>query len=105
MHEINALLASMLLMENPVVNFNPSTSSTTMPDINDRLPTNVPGPFYVDSTCIDCDSCRSIAPQFFQRDDDLGMSVVVLQPTTAEEIDLCVEALEHCPTESIGRVP
>ena len=26
------------------------------------LPENVPGEFFVDSTCIDCDTCRQLAP-------------------------------------------
>jgi len=30
-----------------------------------RLPQNEPGDFYVDSTCIDCDACRQIAPATF----------------------------------------
>ncbi|MCB1225919.1 MAG: ferredoxin [Verrucomicrobiales bacterium] len=73
-----------------------------MPDLTERLPQNVPGQFYVDSTCIDCDQCRSTAPLFFQRDDDIGMSVVVRQPQTESEIDLAMDALDGCPTESIG---
>ena len=28
------------------------------------LPENVPGEFFVDSTCIDCDTCRQLAPPF-----------------------------------------
>jgi hypothetical protein len=30
-----------------------------------RVPENVPGDFFVDSTCIDCDACRQIAPSVF----------------------------------------
>ena len=30
-----------------------------------RVPENVPGDFFVDSTCIDCDACRQIAPAVF----------------------------------------
>jgi hypothetical protein len=33
-----------------------------------RVPENVPGDFFVDSTCIDCDTCRQIAPQVFCMD-------------------------------------
>ena len=73
-----------------------------MANILDRLPQNVPGRFYVDSTCIDCDICRGHAPTFFRRDDDIGQSFVFRQPVTEEEIALCLEALEGCPTESIG---
>jgi ferredoxin len=79
------------------------TSHSTMPDINDRLPQNIPGLFYVDSSCIDCDVCRNTAPEFFRRDDDIGFSVVYRQPATKAETDLCVEAMFGCPTESIGR--
>ncbi len=73
-----------------------------MAEILDRLPQNVPGRFYVDSTCTDCGLCPSTAPAHFRRDDDIGQSYVFLQPETDEEIALCREALESCPTESIG---
>jgi len=79
---------------------NPALS---MPNLEDRLPQNVPGCFYVDSSCIDCDLCRGNAPDFFRRDDDIGYSIVFRQPVREAEIQLCVEALESCPTESIGQ--
>ena len=68
----------------------------------ERLATNIPGPFYVDATCIDCDQCRVIAPEFFGRDDDSGMSFVKKQPATAEEIALIEQAISECATSSIG---
>lgn len=73
-----------------------------MADINDRIPQNIEGRFFVDNTCIDCDQCRSHAPDFFTRDDEEGTSYVQRQPQTQSEIDLCTEAMEGCPTESIG---
>jgi ferredoxin len=73
-----------------------------MSDLNDRMPENVPGPFYVDGTCIDCDRCRGSVPQFFTRWDEGGYSIVHRQPRTAEERELAIEALEDCPTQSIG---
>lgn len=73
-----------------------------MANRNERLPENAPGAFYVDSTCIDCDLCRGNAPQFFRRDDEGGYSIVYKQPVTPEEIKEAQEALEACPTESIG---
>lgn len=73
-----------------------------MANILDRLPQNAPGRFYVDSTCIDCGLCPSTAPAHFRRDDEMGQSFVFRQPVTEEEITLCREALEGCPTESIG---
>ena len=35
---------------------------TAMADRMDKVPENVPGRFYVDATCIDCDLCRETAP-------------------------------------------
>jgi len=67
-----------------------------------RIPQNVAGAYYVDSTCIDCDMCRSTAPNLFQREDEIGLSIVYRQPATSEEIDLAEEAKEGCPTGSIG---
>lgn len=67
-----------------------------------RLPQNIAGPYYIDSTCIDCDMCRSTAPDFFRRNEEIGMSVVYRQPVTPEELALAEEAKQGCPTESIG---
>lgn len=67
-----------------------------------RNPENVPGPFYVDDTCIDCDLCRNTAPEFFRRHERSGYTIVHRQPRSAEELALAEEALQGCPTESIG---
>jgi ferredoxin len=74
-----------------------------MADSTDKNPPNADGAYYNDSTCIDCDLCREIAPALFRRNDDSGMSYVWRQPTTPEERALAEEALTSCPTESIGR--
>ena len=73
-----------------------------MAEKNNRLSENIAGPYYIDSSCIDCDMCRSTAPDFFRRNDDIGMSVVYRQPVTPEEFALAEEARQACPTESIG---
>ena len=73
-----------------------------MPDINERLPDNKPGKFYVDSQCIDCDVCRETAPNHFTRNDENGHSYVTKQPETPEEHAICFEAFECCPVEAIG---
>jgi ferredoxin len=73
-----------------------------MPEKTERLLQNVAGAYYVDSSCIDCDMCRSTAPNVFKRDEDIGMSVAFHQPVTAEEIAIAEEARTGCPTESIG---
>ncbi len=69
----------------------------------DRVPENVPGRWYVDSTCIDCDLCREIAPMIFARHDDGGYSYVQKQPETPEELALAEEARQGCPVEAIGK--
>ena len=65
-----------------------------------RIDANVSGDFYVDSTCIDCDACRQIAPAVFH---DVGdQSAVFHQPETNEELLAAQKALIACPTASIG---
>jgi glyoxylase-like metal-dependent hydrolase (beta-lactamase superfamily II) len=71
-----------------------------MPKLEQRLPQNVPGDFYVDSTCIDCDACRQIAPETFAEYRDL--SIVYQQPETDEQKKRALMALVACPTASIG---
>lgn len=73
-----------------------------MADPNDRVEENAPGEYYVDSACIDCDVCRDTAPDNFTRSDANGYSYVFKQPETAEERELCDEALSACPVEAIG---
>ena len=73
-----------------------------MADIANRYADNVPGNFYVDNQCIDCDLCRETAPANFTRNDDGGYSFVFKQPATPEEIALCEEAFNACPVEAIG---
>lgn len=67
-----------------------------------RLPENVPGDFFVDSSCIDCDACRQIAPETFSDDGDT--SIVYQQPRTESETKRALMALVACPTASIGTV-
>ena len=67
-----------------------------------RRPQNAAGDFYVDDTCIDCDTCRWMAPETFDRAD--GLSRVHTQPADAEAVDRALGALTACPTASIGTV-
>ncbi len=73
-----------------------------MAQISRRLSQNIPGNWYVDSSCIDCDTCRQIAPNFFR--DHGGQSSVYRQPQTEAEQLLAAMALAACPTASIGSV-
>jgi ferredoxin len=73
-----------------------------MASLTERLPANATGRYYVDSSCIDCDQCRAMAPEFFTRDADNGISLVGRQPTTPEEIAAVEEAMSACAVGSIG---
>jgi ferredoxin len=73
-----------------------------MADVANKYPENVPGKFYVDNQCIDCDLCRETAPDNFKRNEDGGYSVVCKQPASPEEEARCKEAKEGCPVEAIG---
>jgi ferredoxin len=79
-----------------------SHSQNIMADVANRYPENLPGKYYVDNQCIDCDLCRETAPSNFGRNDDGGYSYVFKQPGTPEEEKLCKEAMEGCPVEAIG---
>jgi glyoxylase-like metal-dependent hydrolase (beta-lactamase superfamily II) len=70
--------------------------------IDDRLIENAPGDYFVDSSCIDCDTCRQIAPEIYSRYDAAGQSIVHRQPETAEQRHRAAMALVACPTTSIG---
>jgi ferredoxin len=73
-----------------------------MASVDDKYPDNVPGTFYVDTQCIDCDVCRDTAPGNFTRNDDGGYSFVYKQPESDEEAEQCQEAMDACPVEAIG---
>ena len=73
-----------------------------MAHLRDKLPESVPGTFYVDRQCIDCDVCRDTAPANFTRNDEGQYSYVCRQPATPEEQAACAEALTSCPVEAIG---
>jgi glyoxylase-like metal-dependent hydrolase (beta-lactamase superfamily II)/ferredoxin len=61
---------------------------------------NAPGAFFVDSSCIDCDACRQLAPATFADAGD--HSYVRLQPRTPAEQRAALHALVSCPAGSIG---
>ena len=73
-----------------------------MADPNDKVADNVPGKWYVDSSCIDCDVCRTTAPNNFKANEDEGYSFVSKQPDNDEELAQVAEAIESCPVEAIG---
>jgi glyoxylase-like metal-dependent hydrolase (beta-lactamase superfamily II)/ferredoxin len=71
-----------------------------MANTRKRVPENVPGDFFVDSTCIDCDACRQIAPAVFG--EAATTSFVKAQPAPGADRRQALRALLACPTGSIG---
>lgn len=73
-----------------------------MADREAVLPGNVPGKFYVDATCGDCNNCRKYAPKNFERNDKRQYAFVSKQPENNEERRNCLEAMKHCLSAAIG---
>lgn len=71
-----------------------------MANLQRRLPENLPGDFFVDATCINCDTCSELAPSIFRDHGD--QCSVHHQPETEVETKLALMALVACPTGSIG---
>jgi glyoxylase-like metal-dependent hydrolase (beta-lactamase superfamily II)/ferredoxin len=71
-----------------------------MADPQKRVTENVPGDYFVDSTCIDCDTCRQIAPQVFG--EAATSAFVRSQPGSHGDRRQALRALVSCPTGSIG---
>ncbi len=73
-----------------------------MADPAKRLSANVVGNFFVDATCINCDTCRQLAPTSFREVGDY--SAVVHQPKGDVQLHQAYQALLACPVGSIGTV-
>ena len=80
-----------------------AAASSLRKDQRVRRPENVPGAFFVDSSCISCDVCRRLAPSTFSK---IGpQSAVHAQPASLSLDDpvtaRAAAALVSCPTASI----
>lgn len=73
-----------------------------MANPNKRVRENVAGDFFVDSTCINCDTCRQVAPRVFGA--AAGTSFVKAQPVGTGDRRVALRALLACPTGSIGNL-
>src|SRR5438552_17754002 len=71
-----------------------------MSDATKRLQTNIAGNFFVDATCINCDTCRQLAPKSFVESGEY--SSVYRQPESEAERYQAYQALMACPGGSIG---
>jgi glyoxylase-like metal-dependent hydrolase (beta-lactamase superfamily II)/ferredoxin len=71
-----------------------------MADEQKRLDSNIAGNFFVDATCINCDTCRQLAPASFE---EVGsFSAVTRQPTGHGPVQQAYQALLACPVGAIG---
>ena len=72
--------------------------------VQQAVPENVDGDYFVTEDCIDCDLCRQTAPQVFTRKHvgNMGYSYVYRQPRTEIEVRASRDALQACPVEAIG---
>ena len=73
-----------------------------MANPNNRWEDNVPGQWYVDKECIDCNLCIERAPASFAESEDATHDYVYKQPETEEEVQAAMNAMEDCPVEAIG---
>lgn len=70
-----------------------------MSDPTKRHPKNVPGPWFVDTSCISCDTCTDISPEIFGRDEDRKAYV---REQRIADVSLFEFAVESCPVEAVG---
>jgi glyoxylase-like metal-dependent hydrolase (beta-lactamase superfamily II)/ferredoxin len=73
-----------------------------MADVRKQVSQNSPGEFFVDTTCIDCDTCRQLATSVFGETGKY--SYVYAQPQSDDDRRRALQALVSCPTGSIGHV-
>jgi len=73
-----------------------------MPDPSTKHPLNASGPWFVDQSCVSCDTCTDISPEIFGRDPERKAYVREHRPA---EADLFLFALESCPVEAVGEQP
>jgi len=62
---------------------------------------NAEGRYYVDESCIYCEFCVELASNNFAFDQE-EFAYIKKQPDCHEEHELLAEAIDSCPTESIG---
>ena len=73
-----------------------------MPDKRSKQPLNVPGAWYVDTTCTICRSCLEEAPMLLKANNDETAVYFAKQPEDRAETAAAQRAMEVCPTLAIG---
>ncbi len=74
-----------------------------MARLADRVPRNASGDFFVDASCIACDTCRRLAPGIYGGGEDEA-AFVARQPREPQEERRALLALVACPVAAIGTV-
>jgi glyoxylase-like metal-dependent hydrolase (beta-lactamase superfamily II) len=69
--------------------------------LDQQHPHSVHGDWYADTRCIACDVARHYAPGLIAGD-ERGQSVIIRQPTSADDEAAMWRAALACPTQSIG---
>jgi ferredoxin len=73
-----------------------------MADKADKQRQNVPGPWYVDTSCALCRLCLEEAPNLLNYTNDETAVHFFKQPETQEETAAAKRAMDVCPTLAIG---
>jgi ferredoxin len=73
-----------------------------MADELSRQPANVPGPWYVDTSCALCRLCLEEASNLITYNRHETAVHFFKQPETPEETDAAQRAMDACPTLAIG---
>jgi ferredoxin len=73
-----------------------------MADKENKVPDNIPGSFYVDTSCIACGICIAEAPDTFKYNEDESLAYVYAQPANEEHTASAKQALNHCTADAIG---
>ena len=73
-----------------------------MADKLSRQPQNLPGPWYVDTTCALCRLCLEEAPNLLKYTSDETAVHFSKQPETPEDMAAAERAMDVCPTLAIG---
>ncbi|MEA3211729.1 MAG: ferredoxin [Chthoniobacter sp.] len=75
-----------------------------MADKTIKVPENVPGPWYVDTTCTPCRTCMEVAgaDTLLKWNEDETKVYFYKQPEGEAETAIAEETLAVCPTLAIG---
>jgi hypothetical protein len=75
-----------------------------MADNSSKVPENVPGPWYVDSTCTPCRTCLDVdgADSLIKWNDDETYVYFHEQPADAAQVAVAEEIMAVCPTAAVG---